>query len=306
MTILANCEARPGLTAAWHALTRGRSALDAVETGIRRVEADPRIRSVGRGGTPNLLGEMACDAALMDGATLQAGAVGCLSGHLHAVSVARKVMEELPHVLLVGKGAERFAREVRAERGRLLTAASARAYRRWLRLRVGAARRLASGPLARHAWQAGQDVASKGTVVFLALDQDGNIAAGTSTSGWAYRYPGRLGDSPVVGAGLYADNRYGACGCTHVGEMTIRAGTARSVVLYMKLGATVEEACREALDDLADLKGGFLGPVMIHAIDRSGRWCVAANRPMRLRFHAFARDDGAGRFVRVPPRLVTD
>jgi L-asparaginase len=119
-----------------------------------------------------------------------------------------------------------------------------------------------------------------GTVVFLSKDDKGDIAAGTSTSGWAQRYPGRLGDSPIVGAGLYADNRYGACGCTHVGEMAIRACTARSVVLYMKAGASVREACLEAVRDLRSLKGGYTGPVIIHAMDRHGSTCVISTGPV--------------------------
>ncbi len=104
----------------------------------------------------------------------------------------------------------------------------------------------------------------------MAKDKNGNLAGGVSTSGWAYKYPGRLGDSPIIGAGLYVDNRYGGAACTHTGEMTIRASTARSVVLYMKKGASVEESCQEAMQDLSDLKGGYLGPVIIHAIDRKG------------------------------------
>jgi L-asparaginase len=208
--------------------------------------------------------------------------------------------------MLVGPGAARFAQETGAERAEMLTAEAAQAYQDWMRRRVAEADsgRMRRAPLAGYAWKAGYDVASKGTVVFLVRDRQGRIAAGTSTSGWAYRYPGRLGDSPIIGAGLYADNRYGACGCTHVGEMTIRAGTARSVVTYMKMGATVEEACAEALRDLADLKGGFLGPVMIHAMDRHGRTCVAANRRMRPRFDAYLWDGQAGRTRRVGPAFT--
>jgi L-asparaginase len=202
----------------------------------------------------------------------------------------------------------------------LLTPGAREAYRKWLAKRVAESanglagdpdrvrpqgrRRLTTGPLAGYAWQAGRDIATKGTVVYLAMDMDGNLAAGTSTSGWAYRYPGRLGDSPIIGAGLYADSRYGACGCSHVGEMTIRAGTARSVVLYMKKGATVEDACAEALRDLGDLRGGFLGPVMIHAMDREGRTCVAANRKMRPRFDAYVWRGPSGPVSRIGPIVL--
>jgi beta-aspartyl-peptidase (threonine type) len=116
--------------------------------------------------------------------------------------------------------------------------------------------------------------ASHGTTVFLVRSKDGNLAGGVSTSGWAYKYPGRLGDSPIIGAGLYVDNRYGAVACSHTGEMTIRAGTSRAIIAYIKKGATVEEACHEALDDLRALKGGYIGRVVIHAMDKDGKPCV--------------------------------
>jgi L-asparaginase len=135
-------------------------------------------------------------------------------------------------------------------------------------------------PLARYAWESGKDYASGGTTTFLVLDAQGDITAGTSTSGWARSYPGRLGDTPIVGAGLYADNRYGACACTHTGEMTIRAGTARAVVLYMKAGALVRDACLGAIRDLRALEGGQLGPVVIHAIDRCGQPCVVSTHEL--------------------------
>ena len=274
MMVLTNCEGRSGIGPAMAALTAGRSALDAVELGARAVEADTSVHSVGKGGLPDVLGNVNCDAAIMDGRTLEAGAVGCVSGFLHVVSVARAVREMLPHVFLVGAGAERFAAEMGAERDELLTDEARAKYERWLTEHVPANERgqMADGPLAKYAWESTK--IAGGTTVFLAVDDAGNIAGATSTSGWAFRYPGRLGDSPIIGAGLYADDRYGACGCTHVGEMTIRCSTARSVVLYMKRGASVEEAVSEAMNDLGELKAGFLGPVMVHAIDHKGRACA--------------------------------
>lgn len=280
MTILTNCVGQVGIRPAWRALVAGGSALDAVEQGARAVEADPTVPTVGRGGSPDLLGRMACDAAIMDGATRAAGAVGAVRDHLHTISVARQVMERLPHVVLVGEGAERFAREVGAETAAMLTDAARADHTRWLEQHLPPQVRetLAHTPLAEHVWTLGEAHAAAetahGTTVFLARAPNGDIAVGASTAGWPQRYPGRLGDSPVIGAGIYADNRYGACGCTHTGEMTIRAGTARSVVHSMKRGATVEEACREAAADLRDLRGGFIGPVMIFAIDRDGRPCA--------------------------------
>ena len=117
------------------------------------------------------------------------------------------------------------------------------------------------------------------TTVYLAQDGTGNICSGVSTSGWAWKYPGRLGDSPIIGAGSYADRRYGAAACTHTGEMTIRAGTARAVVLYLKMGLDLDDALAEAGRDLAGLEGGQEGTVVIHAVDSRGRHRVAAYRP---------------------------
>ena len=276
MTVLASCEGGAGMAASCRVLEAGGSALDAVEQGIRPVESDERVKTVGRGGAPNLLGVVECDAAIMDGATLQAGAVGALRGYLHAVTVARRVMERLPHVFLVGTGAERFARETGAETGELLTDRVRERHERWLakRIRPGDRDKWPGVALARYAFDSSRDYVSRGTTVLLVRDAEGNIAAGTSSSGWPESYPGRVGDTPIIGSGLYADNRYGACACTHTGEMTLRTVTARSVVLYMKRGASVREACAEAREDLRVLRDGVLGPVVIHAIDSRGNACV--------------------------------
>ncbi|MBN2465192.1 isoaspartyl peptidase/L-asparaginase [candidate division WOR-3 bacterium] len=329
MMLLTNCEGGVGMSAAREVLERGGSALDAVEAGIRAVEADTSIDSVGRGGAPDLFGVVSCDAAVMDGANGRTGAVANLRYFLHAVSVARQVMERLPHVFLVSEGAERFAQDIGAERAEMLTDEARVRYDRWMvehapvgvepvtRAHLGhnpdgkmgtvprsacvkraqdtvgtsgavqspfsgrvTRANLSGEELVRLAWESSRDKAAGGTVVFLCRDGNGDIAAGASTSGWAQCYPGRLGDSPIIGAGLYADNRYGACGCTHVGEATIRACTARSVVQYMKAGASVQEACLEAVRDLRFLRGGFLGPVIIHAIDRRGESFVVSTGPV--------------------------
>lgn len=280
MMVLTNCEGRVGIESARRALLAGTSSLDAVELGVREVEADVTVDSVGRGGSPNILGEMECDAAIMDGSTLMAGSVGALKDYLHAISVARAVMERLPHVMLVGDGATRFAREIGAEKAEMLTDEARARHEKWLAANVPAEARagLNQAPLAEYVRRTVGDYASGGTTIFLAIDSSGRMAGGASTSGWANSYPGRLGDSPIIGAGLYVDQRFGACGCTHIGEMTIRAGTARSVVLYMKRGASVREACEEAVRDLRDLKDGTLGPVVIHAIDVYGNACVVATQ----------------------------
>lgn len=278
MIILANSAGGVGMQAALDALRGGRPALDVAEAGIRPVEADPAVRSVGVGGWPNLLGQVELDASLMDGRTLRTGAVGALRGYLHPISVAREVLARLPHVFLVGEGAARFAAEVGAEAGEPLTREAQEEWEAWLAAHVPAdvRARWPHVPLAEWARLTADPETAGGTTTFLVKDAADDIAAGVSTCGWAFKYPGRLGDSPVIGAGSYADNRYGAAACTGYGELTIRAGTSRAVVLYMKMGLSVEDACREALDDLRALRRDYAGGVTLHAMDAAGRPHVAA------------------------------
>ncbi|MBN1425987.1 isoaspartyl peptidase/L-asparaginase [Candidatus Fermentibacteria bacterium] len=292
MIIVTNDEGAAGVEAAAASLREGKAALDAVQAGIEPVEADPAIRSVGRGGLPTMLGIVECDAAIMDGATRMTGAVGALRGYLHAIAAARLVMERLPHVMLAGEGAARFAGEMGLEAAEMLTGEARAAHASWVRKRGldDLVNGVAHAPLTSLAWPMPTS-RTGGTVIYLAMDRHGHLSAGASTSGWAYKYPGRLGDSPLIGAGIYADDRCGACGCTHTGEMTIRCGTARSVVLLMKGGARVAEACHEAAADLGDLRGGFLGPVVIHAIDRHGEpYALAVNAPASIDFWLWTHD----------------
>jgi L-asparaginase len=259
------------MAAALSAMEEGRCALDIVEAGVRRVESDPAIHSVGIGSRANMLGDVELDAGVMEGSQLKAGAVAALRGYVHPISVARLVMERLPHVLLAGEGAARFAMECHAEAGETLTGSSRSAWRRWWAGRVPKELRDGWPDVPLLPWALDEAQKRRGTVIFIALDREGRIAVGTSTGGLPYKYPGRVGDSPLIGAGCYADDRYGAAACIGMGEMTIRAGTARAVVLYMKMGRTVREACQEACDDLMSLRGGEMGTVAIHAVDREGR-----------------------------------
>jgi L-asparaginase / beta-aspartyl-peptidase len=257
-----------GSDIAWARLREGKTALDAIEQGIRAVETNIEDESVGLGGFPNALGVMELDAGVMDGRTRASGAVGALQGFLHPVSVAYAVMRDLPHVLLVGEGAARFAREIGAEPGDLLTDEMRDKWITWLRqfnLEPGSDPQALTDAVFR-----GKDPQrSGGTTVYLAQDQSGNIAAATSTSGWAWKYPGRLGDTPIAGAGFYADNRYGAAACTGMGEIAIRSGLARMAVAYLQMGRSVEDAVQEAIKDIqyhADQNSG----ITLYAIDSRG------------------------------------
>jgi beta-aspartyl-peptidase (threonine type) len=278
MIVVTNNEGRPGVATTARLLAEGSAGLAAIEAGIRLVESDETIRTVGRGGWPNLLGEVELDASVMDGTTLRTGSVGALKGFRHPIAVARAVMEKLPHVFLVGDGAARFAREIGAAPDDNLIPDSRRVWRAWYDKEVPDAdkRNWAAAPLIELCRHAVDPEIGRDTTTFLAQDAKGDIAGGVSTSGWGWKYPGRLGDSPVVGAGMYADTRYGACACTGAGEMTIRCGTARSVVLYMKMGMSVDAAVREAAEDMRRLKGGLIDRVTIHAIDGTGNHKVVA------------------------------
>jgi len=282
MIVVASANGRVGIKAAIEVMKNGGSPIDAVEAGIRLVESNLEDHSVGKGGLPNLAGEVELDASIMDGDTLAAGAVGAVHGYEHPISIARRVMEELPHVFLVGPGAEQFAREMGFEPTDLLTPEAKAVWERGFtdsdfysapervryleRMRQLAA--MAKDPEKAH-----------GTVNFIALDDHGHMACGVSTSGWAWKYPGRLGDSPVIGAGNYCDSRYGGAACTGRGEMAIRAATAHSVVMYLKAGLSVQEAGVRAMRDLEDLVDVYFGGMNIVALDRHGEPAAFSDNP---------------------------
>jgi L-asparaginase / beta-aspartyl-peptidase len=278
--LVTNNEGYPGAPTTAGMLAEGAPPLDAIEAGIRLVEQDERVRTVGRGGWANILGEVELDAAVMDGSTLRTGAVGAVQGFLHPVSIARAVMERLPHEFLVGTGAERFAREIGAETTDNVLPHAREAWEAWFAANVGEADRAgwSNAKLIEHVNVQIPATMARGTTVFIARGQGGAIASGTSTSGWQWKYPGRLGDTPIIGAGSYADTRYGAAACTGAGEMAIRCQTARSVVLYMKMGMSVHAAVDEAIADMRGMKGGLISRITIHAIDtRDNHRVVAVN-----------------------------
>lgn len=275
MIIIASHNGDVGINDAMQILKNGGSAMDAVEAGIRHVEANPEDHTVGYNGWPNIIGELELDASIMDGKTLNSGAVAGMKGFPYAISVARQIIEKkLPHVLLVGNGAERFAREIEAEHWDKMLDDEVKAV--WeKRLAQNAsdaeiANLTDDTPLQDLVKLATDPERVTSTVNIIAIDGQGNICTGVSTSGWAWKYPGRVGDSPIIGAGNYADNRYGACACTGMGEMAIRANTAHSVVFYMKMGMSVSEATQRAMEDLRDLGGDYIGGMNLIALDING------------------------------------
>ena len=271
MIVIASANGNVGMDAATEVLRAGGSALDAVEAGARLVESNPEDHSVGAGGYPNLLGEVELDASLMEGTTRRAGAVAALQGYPHPISVARALLEHLPqHLMLVGPGAARFAAERGFATQTLLTPETEAVWRR----RIADEGEL-TGDAASLSFQvakAQDPERTVGTVNFIAQDAQGRIACAVSTSGWAFKYPGRVGDSAVIGAGNYCDDRYGACACTGLGEWAIRGGTARSVVLGLQCGLSLREACERALHDLRDipLPASIESVMSLVALDRDG------------------------------------
>lgn len=227
--------------AAFAQLARGASLLDAVEQGARVPEADPAIsnHSVGLGGYPDRDGHVTLDAIIMDDSG-HLGAVAALEEVVHAVSVARKVMEETPHTLLVGEGATQFALEHGFPRQKLLTPDSEAAWREWLK-------RAHYEPVKNH-----------DTLGILARDSAGRLAGACTTSGMAFKLRGRVGDSPQCGAGLFVESGVGAATSTGVGEEVTRiAGSAR-VVASMRAGLSAQDACREGIEHLLRLRGQAL------------------------------------------------
>ncbi len=264
--ILANGEIRDEfIVRGMDMLRGGASGADVAETIAREVEDDPNENSVGYGGLPNILGEVELDASFMEGATLRAGAVAGIKSVRHPISVARQVMERLPHVLLVGQGAERFADEIGAERRNMLSPEARQMWFDQLR-RIEVLDTILQGSTSTPDIQTlfnnrvsdliavtNKALAAKegsDTMNVIVRDANGHIFSAVTTSGIAWKYPGRVGDSPVIGAGNYADDRYGAAACMGLGEVTIRSASSSRAVMRMSLGATLQQAGEETVRDM--------------------------------------------------------
>ena len=223
-------------------LRQGRPALDAALAGAQAVEDDPNVNSVGYGGLPNAVGTVSLDACVMDGRTLACGAVAGLENVRHPAALARRVMERTPHVLLVGEGARWFALQQGFPLETLNTPESLAEWERQRRRERGP-----RAPVRRQNAASGEPPFSHDTVTVLALDQSQSLGGVCTTSGLAHKLPGRVGDSPIIGAGLYVDNEAGAAGATGVGEEVIRVGGSLMVVEAMRAGRTPQEACAQVV-----------------------------------------------------------
>jgi beta-aspartyl-peptidase (threonine type) len=273
--IVASANGSVGMEAAIEVLRGGGSALDAVVVALSIVEANPDDHSVGYSGLPNMLGQVELDASLMEGKGLRAGSVAALQGYQDAAQLARSVMDGLPHVLIVGEGAKRLAAETGLKPKELNTPESLEIWN----YSTGDLAALGSAQdgyyehmrdLVKAMSSDPQLVDAHGTVNFLCRDRNGEFASGVSTSGWAWKYPGRVGDSPIIGAGNYCDDRWGAAACTGRGEMAQRCCTAHSVVTFMRFGMRLKDALKQAMLDLKQLDDPFASEMNIVGLDKDG------------------------------------
>lgn len=295
--IIGTRNAGPFLRAGANILAGGGSALDAVEASTRLVEDNPEDTSVGSGGIPNILGVIELDASLMCGRTMASGAVGAIKGFTHPISVARKLLDESPHVLLVAEGAERFARTMGCEAGDLDTEQSRSIYQAFVNdafehdgideSQTWVLDYVRSQNL--REWYARLADERHGTVNIQAVDAEGNVACAVSTSGTALKFPGRLGDSPIIGAGNYCDNRFGAAACTGRGELSIRACTARSIIHYLADGLDIGAAVTRAMKNIHALQS--FGGMNCLVMDARGNTLSATTVEGRESIHWYMDTD---------------
>ena len=252
--------------AAWEILKNNGRALDAVEAGVRVPEGDPTERTVGYGGRPDRDGRVTLDACIMDEFS-NIGSVACLEYIKHPISVARAVMEKTPHVMLVGDGALQFALSQGFPKENLLVEASENDWKAWLKTSQ---------------YQPIINIENHDTIGMIALDSFGNLSGACTTSGMAFKMHGRVGDSPIIGAGLYVDNEIGAATATGHGEEVIRIAGCHLVVELMRQGKSPQKACEEAVarivkltqnrnKDLKDIQVGFIA---LNKKGAYGAYCI--------------------------------
>ncbi len=270
------------------------AAIDVVEQVIKIVENNVDDWTVGTGGLPNLLGEVELDASIMNGADLKSGAVAGIKHFKNPISIARTIMEKTPHALLIGEGAERFAEVSGFKQSNILTKQAAELYEDFMTKQAIVKRDYDTEKTLKLKeryyksfkdlvdnkgfmdWYAKYAKEHHGTVNVIAKDHKGAIVSGVSTSGLSFKLPGRVGDSAIIGAGNYADNKYGAACCVGVGEIAIRLSLARVAVYELSAGHTVEEAAIKSIERINELEEDA-GSLSILIMDKEGNIASAAN-----------------------------
>lgn len=247
-------------------LQKSGKAIDAVEIGVRIIEDDPTERSVGYGGRPDRDGKVTLDACIMD-ENANIGSVAALEHIKNPISVARAVMEKTPHVLLVGEGALQFAESQGFKKVNLLTQESEKEWKEWLK---------------KSEYKPVVNIENHDTIGMIALDAEGNLSGACTTSGMAYKMHGRVGDSPIIGAGLFVDNEIGAATATGHGEEVIRTCGTHLVVELMRHGYSPQKACEEAVKRIhknflrqnRSLKDTQIGFIALNKSGETGAFCL--------------------------------
>ncbi|HIA10796.1 MAG TPA: glycosylasparaginase [Flavobacteriales bacterium] len=251
----------PANEAAWGVIKNGGKAIDAVETGVKVPEADPESNSVGYGGYPDRDGKVTLDACIMD-ETGNCGSVSFLQHIKHPISVARKVMEDTPHVMLSGAGALEFALQKGFKKDDLLTDKARAAWKRWLE---------------KSEYKPIVNRKNHDTIGLLAIDQKGDISGACTTSGLSWKLHGRVGDSPIIGAGMFADNEVGGAVATGMGEAVMKTLGSFLIVELMRGGMTPQRACEEAVGRIAarqDYKSFQIGYLAINKSGEHGAFAI--------------------------------
>jgi len=247
---------------AWEILQSGGQAIDAVEQGVQVEEADVTNQTVGKGGRPDRDGKVTLDACIMD-KTGNCGSVVYLQNITHAISVARKVMEETPHVMLAGKGAEKFAYEQGFKKENLLTEQSKKEWLQWKK---------------ESKYETIINIENHDTIGMLAIDKNGDISGACTTSGMAYKVAGRVGDSPIIGSGLFIDNEVGGATATGVGEEVMKTVGSFLIVELMRQGKSPLEACQEAVHRIVSKNKNFkdfqVGFLAINKQGETASYCI--------------------------------
>ena len=247
---------------AWEVLQEGKSALEAIEQGCMVEEANAEGQSVGIGGLPDRDGNVTLDACIMNKHG-NYGAVVCMQNIVHPISVARKVMEDTPHVILAGKGAEQYAVSLGFKRENLLTESSKKAWEEWRKTSL---------------YKPIINIENHDTIGMLAIDKYGDISGGCTTSGLSYKMAGRVGDSAIIGSGLFIDNEIGGATATGLGEEVLKTVGSFLIVELMRQGRSPQEACEEAIGRIIkktpDFKDFQVGYIAVNKAGETGAYCI--------------------------------